>query len=141
MWESLKGAVELKLPKPDTRWLRTMQFAALLSGMSSISMGSGPGVYVPGDATVEKRGMEQSVEDRLPVLFSRDGRFLALMRISQTFSGSHEILVIHRETEKAVSLRCNCFSMAFSPDSDRLISVGTKLILWDPLTGRQLAEH
>lgn len=32
-------------------------------------------------------------------------------------------------------------SVAFSPDSDKLISVGTKLILWDPLTGRQLAEH
>lgn len=66
---------------------------------------------------------------------------MALMQANQTFSESHEILVFNREKEKFVSLRCNCFSMAFGLGSDKLISVSTKLILCDTLTGNQIAEH
>jgi WD40 repeat protein len=141
LWKPTRGAVKVELPKPDVRWVRTMQFAAFLSNIASISMGGGSGVYVPGGAASEKIGMERSVEDRLPVLFSKDGRFLAVMRFSPAFSGSAEILVFHLQTEKTISLSCNCFSMAFSPDGSKLISVGTKLIVWDPLTGMRLAEH
>lgn len=78
--------------------------------------------------------------DELPLVFSNDGRFFAIMRYKPWGIYLNEILVFERPDGSVVSIHCTCFSMAFSPDSQQLVTVGNGLSLWDPATGQPMAR-
>jgi len=79
-----------------------------------------------------------------PAIFSPDGKRLAVRRRNLGLSADYEILVLDVASRETVArIPCQCFGMAFSPDSTRLATAGHSasggpVQLWDMNTGREI---
>jgi WD40 repeat protein len=101
-----------------------MSLLSLIVSARSIQLGGGPIgspiVTAPSDVSV-------AITRRLPVIFSPDGKTIALLRHRVTFGGDYELLVHDLSTHTTKSTSCQCFSISFSPDGTMLAVVGQNL--------------
>jgi len=141
-WEQLERSSEWRPPRSDIEVIHSpgARFGAFLLDLEMLSAGKGF-IPIPSGAGFEQRQAEHAVEHRMPIVFSSDGRFLAVMRENLDFGGAREILLLQRDTGRILSMNCNCYSMAFSPDGKSLVTVGFKVRLWNPATGQELTQQ
>jgi len=78
----------------------------------------------------------QAISRRLPVIFSPDGKILALLRFNPGWSGDYEIVLLDVIANTSKVVPCQCFSLSFSPDGTRLVVAGFGVSLLDPVTGK-----
>ena len=131
------GTHTVSLPESQSSSVQSVAaLTMLLAGARSVQLGGGP----LGFLSFSDRGdAEKTVSQRLPALFSPDGKILALVRYHRSWSGDYEIVLYYVETGTTKVVPCNCRSISFSPDGTRLAAVGSfgvseSVRLLDPVT-------
>jgi WD40 repeat protein len=82
------------------------------------------------------------VGPRIPLSFSPDGKYPAVMRFNPKWSTDYEVVILDLVDKTVIAaFPCKGIAMAFSPDGKRLATTaGLGIQLWDVLTGAQIAS-
>lgn len=140
------------LPNVDTSSLEGIAvLTSILASARNIQLGGGPVGAPPIGAATMPTGMINPIArafyGRLPVSFSPDGKHLAVVRFNPSWGADYEVAVIDLASGKtAVSIRCQCMRMAFSPDGKLIATammtmLGNRVQLWDASSGKEIATN
>jgi hypothetical protein len=110
------------LPEPKASSIQAVvTMTAIVGSARSIYLGSGP-AFIPFSAP---ESVVQTIIQRLPAVFSPDGKVLAIVRYNRSWAGDYEIVLHDMTTGKDTVIPCQGRSISFSPDGKTLVAVGS----------------